>query len=463
MFEDSHKRTFFSAPQSVQSLVAAFLEPGITVLTFIVATLASDERMDRPALTLCLLVFALTFPGRDRFREPLLGAAVDIVSSWVVLLAILALCAYATRSQHFFENDVLLVWVTATPVLQWLATWLGRTILRRREARPELRRTAVVVGASALGAKVARALQGGDARGVEFFGFFDDRTDERIDEDAKTRVLGRLGDVAAYTTEHGIREVYITLPLGSQPRIVELLEQLQDTTASLFFVPDVFGISIIQGRLQDMNGVPVVGICETPFTGTNELVKRASDLVIGGLIVVLISPLLLAIAIGVKLSSPGPVLFRQRRNGLDGHEIVVYKFRSMRALEDGAVVRQATRNDPRVTPFGAFLRRTSLDELPQFFNVLRGTMSIVGPRPHAVTHNKEYRQIIKAYMVRHKVKPGITGCAQINGQRGETDTVEKMRTRVEYDLEYLRNWSLGLDLKIIVATIKLVFFDRHAY
>ena len=464
MFDDPHKRTFFSAPQSVQSLIAAFLEPGITVLTFVVATLAYDERMDRPALTLCLLVFALTFPGRDRFREPLLGAAVDIASSWVVLLAILALCAYATRSFHYFENDVLLAWAVVTPVLQWLATWLGRSIVRSRAARPESRRTAVVVGASALGAKVARALQGGEtATGAEFIGFFDDRTDERIDAEAKAQVLGTLSEVAAYTTEHGVREVYITLPLGSQPRIVELLEQLQGTTASLFFVPDVFGISIIQGRLQDMNGVPVVGICETPFTGTNELVKRASDLIIASIIVVLISPLLLAIAIGVKLSSPGPVLFKQRRNGLDGHEIIVYKFRSMRTLEDGPVVRQATRNDPRVTPFGAFLRRTSLDELPQFFNVLQGTMSIVGPRPHAVTHNKEYRQIIKAYMVRHKVKPGITGWAQVNGQRGETDTVEKMRTRVEYDLEYLRNWSLGLDLKIIAATIRLLFFDRHAY
>ena len=463
MFDDPHKRTFFSAPQSVQSLVAAFLEPGITVLAFIVITLASGEVMDRPALTLCLLVFALTFPGRDRFREPLLGAAVDIASSWVVLLSILALCAYATRSFHYFENDVLLAWAVITPLLQWLATWLGRTILRRRAARPESRRTAVVVGASALGAKVARALQGGDDGGAEFVGFFDDRTDGRVDAEARTKILGNLSEVAAYTTEHRVREVYITLPLGSQPRIVELLEQLQDTTASLFFVPDVFGISIIQGRLQDMNGVPVVGICETPFTGTNELVKRISDIVIASVILVLISPLLVAIAIGVKLSSPGPVLFKQRRNGLDGHEIVVYKFRSMRTMEDGDVVPQATRNDPRVTRFGAFLRRTSFDELPQFFNVLAGTMSIVGPRPHAVTHNKEYRQIIKAYMVRHKVKPGITGWAQVNGQRGETDTVEKMRMRVEYDLEYLRNWSLGLDLKIIVSTIRVLFFDRQAY
>jgi len=463
MFDDPHKRTFFSAPQSVTSLIAAFLEPGITVLTFIATTLAFDERMERPALTLCLLVFALTFPGRNRFRDSLLGAAVDIASSCVVLLAILALCAYATRSFHFFENDVLLVWAVATPLLQWLATWIGRTVALKHAARPGSRRTAVIVGASALGVKVARALQEGDSHGVDFLGYFDDRTDGRIDAAAKARVLGSLAEVAAYTSQHGIREVYITLPLGSQPRIVALLEQLQGTTASLFFVPDVFGISIIQGRLQDMNGVPVVGICETPFTGTNELVKRMSDLILGTLILILISPLLLVIAIGIKLSSPGPVIFKQRRNGLDGDEIVVYKFRSMTTVEDGPVVRQARRNDPRITPFGAFLRRSSLDELPQFINVLQGTMSIVGPRPHAVTHNAEYRQIIKAYMVRHKVKPGITGWAQVNGQRGETDTVEKMRTRVEYDLEYLRNWSLGLDLRIIATTVRLLFFDRHAY
>ncbi len=462
MFDDPHKRTFFTAPQSVASLIAALLEPGITVLVFIVTTLMSDERMDRPALTACLLVFALTFPGRNRFRDNLLGAAVDIASSWVALLGILALCAYATRSFHYFEDNVLLTWALVTPVLQWLATWVGRIVVLHRAKTHRSRRTAIVVGASALGVKVARALQA-DVQGIEFLGYFDDRTDDRLDDEAKSHVLGKLAEVGTFTSARGVREVYITLPLGSQPRIVNLLEQLQGTTASLFFVPDVFGISIIQGRLKDMNGVPVVGICETPFTGTNQLIKRTSDLILASLIILLTSPLLLAIAIGVKLSSPGPVIFRQRRNGLDGEEIVVWKFRTMTTQDDGADVPQATRNDPRITRFGAFLRASSLDEMPQFFNVLQGRMSIVGPRPHAVTHNEQYRQIIRAYMVRHKVKPGITGWAQVNGQRGETDTLEKMRARVEYDLEYLRNWSLGLDLRIIVGTIRLVFFDRYAY
>lgn len=464
MFEDrTYKRTFYNAPQSVNSFVAAFLEPSITVVTFLVVTLIYGEWIDRPALTLCLLVFALTFPGRNHFRENLIGAGVDILTSWVTLLLILALCGYATRSVHYFENDVLIAWGIATPLLQWVAVWIGNLAIQRHSARPEARRTAIIVGGGALGVKVARALREGTDQGVAFLGYFDDRADDRLHEEASAQRLGGLKDVARYATKHAVREVYITLPLGSQPRIVELLEDVQGTTASLFFVPDVFGISIIQGRLQDINGVPVVGICETPFTGTNELIKRISDIVLGLVIIILISPILLLIGIGVKLSSPGPMIFRQRRNGLDGGEIVVYKFRSMSTQDNGPVVQQATKGDPRITRFGAFIRRTSIDELPQFINVLQGRMSIVGPRPHAVAHNEQYRQIIKAYMVRHKVKPGITGWAQVNGHRGETDTIDKMQARVEYDLEYLRNWSLGLDLQIIARTVRLVFFDRHAY
>ena len=464
MFDDrSPQRTFYSAPESVTSLVAAFLEPVLAIALYVAIARGFGEPIQRPDLTLCLLVFALTFPARNRFGERPLNAAVDIASSWVGLLAILALCGWGTRSLHLFEADVLAWWAVATPAVQWVAVFHGRKALRRLAAQPGNVRRAVVVGAGALGVKVAAAFTLRGAAGHAFLGYFDDRGDDRVHGDAAHRRLGGLADVARFVREQAVHEVYITLPLGSQPRIVALLEEVQGTTASIFFVPDVFGISIIQGRLQDMNGVPVVGLCETPFTGTNRLVKRLSDIVLATLILVGISPVLLVIAIGIKLGSPGPVIFRQRRNGLDGEEIVVYKFRSMRTLDDGAVVPQARRDDPRITPFGAFLRRASLDELPQFVNVLQGRMSIVGPRPHAVAHNQAYRQLIKAYMVRHKVKPGITGWAQIHGHRGETDTIEKMRARVEYDLEYLRNWSLGLDLQIIARTIKVVFFDRNAY
>jgi putative colanic acid biosynthesis UDP-glucose lipid carrier transferase len=251
--------------------------------------------------------------------------------------------------------------------------------------------------------------------------------------------------------------------MASQPRILQVLDELKDTTASIFFVPDMFVTDLIQGRTGSVCGMPVISVCETPFTGSNGLVKRLSDIVLSIVILILISPLLLIVAVAVKLSSPGPVIFRQRRYGLDGKQILVYKFRSMTVTEDGSSVQQATKNDNRITPLGAILRKTSIDELPQFINVLQGRMSIVGPRPHAVAHNEMYRKLIKGYMVRHKVKPGITGWAQVNGYRGETDTLDKMEGRIEYDLDYLRNWSLWLDLYIIAKTIRLVFKDQQAY
>ncbi|MBX9794441.1 MAG: undecaprenyl-phosphate glucose phosphotransferase, partial [Burkholderiaceae bacterium] len=281
MFEErSYKRTFYSAPQSVTSLVAAFLEPSLTVLSFVFSMWCIGERFTRPELTLCLLVFVMTFPGRNRFRENFLAASVEIFTSWMMLLIILLLCGYATRSLEYFEMRALMIWALFTPVLQAGALWVGKKLLQRHSARPETRRSAIVVGGGPLGVKVARALDESDDHGIEFMGYFDDRTDERLHESAASNRLGGLQQVATFVREHGVRDVFITLPLGSQPRIVELLERLQGTTASLFFVPDVFGISIIQGRLQDMNGVPVVGVCETPFTGINELSKRITDVLV---------------------------------------------------------------------------------------------------------------------------------------------------------------------------------------
>ena len=463
MLDNRSSRLFSTAPQSITNLIATVLEPAITVVVYIAALSWHRDPVDRADLTLCFLIVALSWPGINRFGERLSSAAVGVLGSWLTLLAILAAFGYGTRSFGLFDTDVLLLWAVVTPVLQLVAVRLGYIALRRASLEPGNRRSAVVIGAGALGLKVARSVNQSPVQGIDVVGFFDDRSDDRVHPEASARRLGDLKQAAPYIREHGVKEVFITLALGSQPRIIELLEDLQGTTASIYFVPDVFGISIIQGRLQDVGGMPMVGMCETPFTGTNLLIKRISDIVLSSLILLLISPVMLFIALAVKFSSPGPAIFAQRRNGLDGEEIVVFKFRSMRAMDNGSVVKQATRDDPRITPFGAFIRRTSLDELPQFFNVLQGSMSIVGPRPHAVAHNEMYRKMIKAYMVRHKVKPGITGWAQVNGHRGETDTLEKMQARVEYDLEYLRNWSLGLDLVIILRTIKTAFYDGNAY
>jgi putative colanic acid biosynthesis UDP-glucose lipid carrier transferase len=319
-----------------------------------------------------------------------------------------------------------------------------------------------VVGAGPLAGEVARALQAPGLQGAELIGCFDDRAPDRLQRDGP-RLLGSLSDLAPYLRDNRVQEVYITLPLSSHPRIAGVLESVQGTPAAVYYVPDIPGIGMLHGRLHHINGVPALSLYESPFVGINEVVKRGSDIVLSLLVLFLTSPLLLAIALGVKLGSPGPVLFKQRRNGLDGREITVFKFRTMTAQDDGPMIVQARRNDPRVTRFGAFLRRTSLDELPQFINVLQGQMSIVGPRPHAVAHNEIYRHAIKAYMVRHRVRPGITGWAQVNGLRGETDSVERMQARVEYDLAYVRNWSVWLDLRIIARTVRLLFFDRNAY
>jgi putative colanic acid biosynthesis UDP-glucose lipid carrier transferase len=313
-----------------------------------------------------------------------------------------------------------------------------------------------------MGQELAREIAEDPCRGV-VKGFFDDRGDGRLAQAQEHALLGGVEDVARYVKQNAIHVVYITLPMTRDPRIVRMLDELRDTTASVYFVPSTLPFEMIQARVDRIGGVPVIAVCETPFYGINGVLKRAADLLITGLVLLAIWPLMAAIAVGIKLSSPGPVLFRQRRYGLDGKEIVVYKFRSMMVCEDGGHVRQARQNDPRVTAFGAFLRRTSLDELPQFINVLTGSMSIVGPRPHAVAHNEQYRGLINGYMVRHKVRPGITGWAQINGFRGETETVEMMKRRIEYDLDYLNHWSLSFDLWIILRTVLVMVKDEKAY
>ncbi|MFB0760065.1 undecaprenyl-phosphate glucose phosphotransferase, partial [Escherichia coli] len=248
-----------------------------------------------------------------------------------------------------------------------------------------------------------------------------------------------------------------------EAKIKKVVSELSDTTCSVLLIPDIFTFNILQSRTEEINGVPVVPLYESPLSGINMVFKRLEDIIVSLSILIVISPVLLIIACAVKFTSPGPVIFRQIRYGMDGKSIKVWKFRSMTVMENDNNVTQATKHDLRVTKVGKFLRRTSLDELPQFFNVLFGQMSVVGPRPHAVSHNEQYRTLIKGYMLRHKVKPGITGLAQVNGWRGETDTLDKMQKRVEYDLLYIRNWSIWLDLKIIFLTIFKGFVNKSAY
>ncbi|MDY0056917.1 MAG: undecaprenyl-phosphate glucose phosphotransferase [Methyloversatilis sp.] len=444
-------------------MVEMFLDPLSLILSLIACALYYGDAVDARYVVLSLVVFSLSFPGSSMLSMRPRRVVRQTVISWLLIAFILMFFGYASQYIENFPHEVVMSWLVAAPLTQLVAHFVARSYLQRAAAQEENQTRVIIVGCNDIGVSLAEQFATNPYLGVRCVGYFDDRAPERITQLNGMPLLGRLRDLAAYVKANRIDQIYLALPMASQPRILSLLDDLKDTTVSIFFAPDIFLTDLIQGRMDYVAGVPVVAVCDTPFTGINGLIKRTSDIVLSIIILVLISPLLLAITIGVKMSSPGPALFRQRRYGLDGKEIVVYKFRSMTVQEDGGVVKQATRNDQRITRFGGFLRRTSLDELPQFINVLQGRMSIVGPRPHAVAHNETYRKLIKGYMVRHKVKPGITGWAQVNGYRGETETVEKMQKRIEYDLEYLRTWSLGLDLWIIVKTVAVVFNDRNAY
>ncbi len=395
--------------------------------------------------------------------------ATRVIVRWLVIVAILLAIGYVTRYSGTFPRRVVLTWIFVTPVALIAANAAVQEFGRRIICDPAVARRVAFVGCNEVSLALAERIQGAADLGLSVQGFFDDRSTERlgvagISGTARTvRMLGRLGDLAAHVKRRGIEVIFIALPVRHIRRVVDLLDELRDTTASIYYVPDIFAFDLIQARTGEILGVPVVAICETPFCGYRGVIKRMTDIAFAAFILLLASPIMFAVAVTVALTSRGPILFKQRRYGLDGEEIIVYKFRTMTVDEDGSHVVQATKSDARVTPAGRFLRRHSLDELPQLINVLQGRMSLVGPRPHAIAHNEEYRKLIKGYMVRHKVPPGITGLAQINGYRGETARVEDMRARVEYDLEYLRHWSPLLDLKILLLTPLRLLRDERAY
>jgi len=390
----------------------------------------------------------------------------NVVLQWVFVITILWVVGFFTQSLTYFSQQILGYWFFITPITLIIVEALLRSIKFNWTFKKDSRPKVIIVGINISSIKLYMEYTNKPWLGIECLGFFEDRPMNRVtskDQQADLLLLGNINEAHSFIKTNNIDKIYIALPMSAQPRILELLEELQDTTASIYFIPDIYLFDLIQPNMAITMGVPLVAICESPFDGSNGISKRIADILLSSLILTLILPFMLLIALVVKLSSPGPVIFKQLRYGLDGKEIWIYKFRSMTVSQDSGLVVQAVKDDPRITKIGSLLRKTSMDEFPQFFNVLLGNMSIVGPRPHAVSHNEMYRQLIKSYMVRHKVKPGITGWAQVNGFRGETDTLGKMQERVKFDLDYLRNWSLFLDLFIIFKTISVVVRDKNAY
>jgi putative colanic acid biosynthesis UDP-glucose lipid carrier transferase len=392
-------------------------------------------------------------------------AAERLTVAWLGVVVTLLLLGYTTKLSAVYSRRVLLTWFIMTPAIS-IALWvLLRGWLRHILSNSGTARKVVVAGINKISLSLVENMKDHPEYGLKFEGFFEDRSSGRlgIQDVASEWLLGKLLELPDYVRENRIDMIFVAIPISHIKRTQDLLDALKDTTTSIYFVPDIFVVDLIQSRSDEVGGIHVLSLCETPFYGWRAVMKRLSDIMLASTMLLLASPVMVAIALALKFTTNESVLFKQRRYGLDGEEIIVYKFRSMITSDDGDDVKQASVDDSRVTHLGRILRKYSLDELPQLINVLQGRMSVVGPRPHAIAHNEEYRRLIKGYMVRHKVTPGITGLAQVNGCRGETASVEDMERRIHYDLKYLREWSLGLDLRILTKTVASLIGDKQAY
>nr|WP_314900897.1 undecaprenyl-phosphate glucose phosphotransferase [uncultured Deefgea sp.] len=457
----------FSNSSPVIGFFKLFLDPFLVVATLYALTIPFEIAHDGVLVLMAVITFLLTavmldgvflfVPGYSRHLLGLGRFAIE----WLTVLLSLFLVGLVSGFDAYIHPPYFIAWAIVAPFVLMLTHLLFRLFVLHPDKHDI--KNVVIIGANNPGQTLARNIQAHTYLKMNFLGFFEDRDTSRLGDINQEEIIGNLTAFPEFVSRHNVQQIYITLPMTAQPRVMAVLDCLKDSTASVYFVPDLFVFDLINARFDHVAGLPVVAICESPFLGLNGVVKRISDIVLSLVILALIWPVLLVVAIAVKITSPGPIFFKQKRYGEDGQSVLVYKFRSMTVMENGDKVVQATKNDVRLTPIGGFIRKTSLDELPQFINVLEGKMSIVGPRPHANAHNEQYRKLIKGYMIRHMVKPGITGWAQVNGFRGETDTLDKMEGRIAYDLDYLRNWSVWLDIKIIWMTATSMFRDKNAF
>lgn len=442
-------------------------------LTFIIRLIGAKETaIDATAAFLFSVIFLLAGEYINLYAHSVLSRVrrsfVRLVCTLIVAALAMQVVKYTFRNLDGYtitnlNNTIFYQWYVLLLVCLAAVRMVTISIVRLVRKSMNKKRRVAVIGLTPGGLTIERALMRAHRPQDLEITFYDDRNENRFAYPIRSPMKGKVEPLIELAKEGGIDEVFIALPMVARDRIRHYLDELSDSTVDTYLVPDLYTYNLNVSQLKRIGGVQTFSIFSSPFDGMGKVIKRIEDIVIGSMIALLISPVLIAVAVGVKLSSPGPVLFKQDRYGLGGKKIKVWKFRSMKVMENDAVVTQATKNDPRVTKFGAFIRRTSLDELPQFLNVLQGSMSIVGPRPHAVAYNEQYRKIVDNYMIRHKIKPGITGWAQINGYRGETETVDKMEKRVRYDIQYMQNWSLWLDIKIIFLTVFKGFVSETAY
>ncbi|WP_031479026.1 undecaprenyl-phosphate glucose phosphotransferase [Maridesulfovibrio frigidus] len=404
------------------------------------------------AASSCIFInFHMIGVYKDWASSDIVSECNRIVIGVFLVFATMLMLGYFFKVSSIYSRRVILLWIIIWPLFLCAERVFVKKILFRLLLEPRGYKSAVIAGSGPISSSLAKWIKENPWAGVRIEGFFDSTSSVC---NGSFPCLGALNDLPQFVKDNNIQIVYLTLPMREEILLNRVLRDLEDSTAQVYFFPDMSIFKHLMGAdIAHVAGKTAIVMRSSPFQGLSGFVKRCEDLVLGSLILMLISPVMLAIAIGIKLTSKGPVIFKQWRYGLEGEPFKIYKFRTMKVLEDGYDFIPATEGDLRITSFGLFLRKNSLDELPQFFNVLGGSMSVVGPRPHAVKMNEEYRSHVPGYMLRHISKPGITGLAQINGYKGEIHNDEDMKKRISCDIQYLQNWSFFLDIEIILKTM----------
>lgn len=457
------------------NVFSRFSDPLVIIIAAIVAYKVRFGFLAIPAekeyfLLIAFAAFAVVviFPLFNLYSswrgQQLIRQVNTIIVAWFCVIVFFIVVLFWLKISHIYSRLWLSLWAVNGLLLLLALRMFIYFLLQYSRKHGFNVRTVVIAGAGDLGKKIYDHVKKSSWTGYKVVAFFDDDAQLLNTDIDGIAIKGNMDALHVYMEKNKIDEVWIALPFRAEERMRSLLYNLRHFTVNVKMIPDIFGLSLLNHSMTEIAGLPAVNLSDTPMGGINLIVKALEDMILGSIIIFMILPLVIVIALVIRLTSSGPVLFKQRRHGWDGKVINVYKFRTM-DVQDGQDdnVIQAQKNDPRVTKFGAFLRRTSLDELPQFYNVLQGRMSIVGPRPHAVQHNELYKDQVDKYMLRHMVKPGITGWAQVNGFRGEIDSLDKIKKRIEYDLYYIENWSLWFDLKIIFMTVAKGFVNKNAY
>jgi putative colanic acid biosysnthesis UDP-glucose lipid carrier transferase len=412
----------------------------------------TDYKFLAVTTTMLMLVLYQSMGIFRRFSGTVSGAF-RISRAWLLVLAGLLAVAFVTKTTEQYSRYIIGSWAISALAAQIALYFLAQSLTNFWQRRMQVNLPTLIVGSGHVARHLATSINRNPFLPDQVIGLVDNEKEISSGELKGIPLVGSIDRLPELIEGLAIDRIYVALPVERSTEIAQIQRALLEHNVDVIWAPDIFSFNLLNHCVREVAGVPLISLSESPLSsGGRAYLKTLMDVTLALLAVTWLSPVLLLCALGVKLTSRGPVIFKQRRHGWDGSVFEVWKFRSMYVHDEGDKVTQAKKDDARITPVGRFLRRTSLDELPQLFNVIGGTMSLVGPRPHAISHNLEYSQQISAYMARHRVKPGITGLAQIHGYRGETDSVEKMIRRVQLDLEYINNWSLGLDLWILIRT-----------